>query len=159
VGIEVGHYHTDWNVEGFFLPQIEKYFRWEKMGAQGKIGILLLDQFHQGACIEPIQSQSPFLELPRTVKGLVEPAEKVRPTGHELHIEIGINLSKDGIRVPEDFDMTRGNPLCVKRRNKRIRRAKMASGGGSGQNHYGIWLWGRMFCHLNSLLVSAFRVA
>jgi hypothetical protein len=71
-------------------------------------------------------------------------------------VGVSFLLTGNGIGVPEDFDMTCGNALCVKGRNKRIRCAKMALGGGRGQNHYGILFRCTMFCHPKFLFISVF---
>jgi hypothetical protein len=102
------------------------------VSAQGKTWILLPDQFDQRACVEPVQGKAPLLKLPRTVKGLIEPTQEIWPTVHELYIEIRIDLSKDGIGVTEDFDMSCGNTPRCKGSDKGIRCPKMASGCRSG---------------------------
>src|SRR4030042_436548 len=98
------------------------------MGAQNKIRIFLFDHFDHRACIESIQGQASLLKLPGTVKGFVEPTEKVWPAGHEVYIEIRINLSKNGIGVAEDFKMPRGDAPCRKGGDKRICCPEMTRG-------------------------------
>jgi hypothetical protein len=98
------------------------------MGAQNKIWILLFDDFDHRAGIESVQGQAPLLKLPGTVKGFIEPTEEIRSPRHEVYIKIGIDLSKNGICVAEDFNMPCGDALCRKGGDKRIRCPEMTPG-------------------------------
>ena len=70
--------------------------------------------------------------LPRPVESLVDPPEKVRLVGHEVHVEVRIDPAKEGVRVPKDFHVASGDAAGFERSHQGLRSPKVARSRCSG---------------------------
>src|SRR5678815_475655 len=67
-----------------------------EMRADGDLRIEFANEFYERARVQPVELQSQIVAFPRLIAGFVNPAEHVRRTADELHIERRVKLAEDG---------------------------------------------------------------